>query len=236
MRPLPALTAGSMLRQTVAYAAFFAASVATTPLPAEAQCAFDRPNGSSGSTATLTTSLVRAFVSCGNVGGNAPNATSAGGLPTCQPVETFHEQSGSPANGWQFHEGTSYGRVYVKRSSGGPNLGFPPTLHDATITLKLYHIGNESGGGFASGNGRILVLLRATFDDYVSGDMTAIDFPLTFSFTLTGSGSVSISKKVGDVLATISQPRFPDCTTLEIVTVRVSDPNSNVFAVPGVRY
>src|SRR5690242_11786085 len=77
-------------------------TAAVIPTRVAAQCAFNGPHGSSGTTAYFSSTLVRAFVSCGNPGGNTPNATSVGGVPTCQPVETFHQQAGSPAGGWRF--------------------------------------------------------------------------------------------------------------------------------------
>ena len=204
-----------------------------------AQCAFNRPLGSSSYTGLVSTSLVRAFVSCNNPGGNVPNTVGIFGLvPSCPPVENYHQRDGSPAGGWTFGPGTSYGRVQIKRTSGGANLVYPPTARDAAIVLKLYHIGRADGGpGFASGSGSVLIMVRATTNEYESGDMTMIDFPLSFGFTLTG-GSVSMTKKVGDVLMGIPPglPRFPDCTTLEIVSVAVKDPNGNVFAVPGVNF
>ena len=218
------------------YALAVAVGLALVPAQVRAQCSFDQPNGSTSYSGYLSTSLVRAFVSCGNVGGNTPNITTAGGVPGCAPVENFDQQAGSPSGGWEFHNGTSYGRVIVKRSSGGPNIGFPPTHHDLAISIKLYHIGNASGGGYASGNGRLNMILRATMDDYTSGDMTVVDFPMGVGFALSGSGSVSKTIKIGDVLAAIGQPRFPDCTSIEIVSVSVADPNGNIFATQGATY
>ena len=79
------------------------------------------------------------------------------------------------------------------------------------------------------------VVLRPTTDGYANGDMTVVDFPFGFPITLHG-GSASVTKKVGDILLGMNQPRFSDCTSLEIVSVAVRDPNGNVFAVPGVRH
>jgi hypothetical protein len=211
-------------------------TLAVIPTRAAAQCAFNGPHGSSGSTAYFVSSLVRAFVSCGNPGGNTPNATSVGGIPTCQPVETFHQQAGSPSGGWRFDNGSSYGVVKIKRTTGGDNAPFPPTLRDAVVYLKMYHIAQEGGGPghFANGKGTVQMVFRITSDDYANGDMTYVDFPAGFGFTLNG-GSVYMTKKLGDLMKDISQPRFPDCTSIEVVSVWVVDPNGNVFAVPGVK-
>jgi hypothetical protein len=210
-----------------------------TPTSVGAQCAFDRPFASSSYTGAFKSSLVRAFVSCNNPGGNTPNATTiTGTVPTCYPVEDFHEQAGSPAGGWEFHSGTSYGTVTLKRAKGvGPNLSFPPPHLDAAIAVKLYHIGSSDGPGFASGTGSIQVVLRVTTQDYSGADMTVVDFPFGFPISLSsGNGSGYVTKTVGDILFDLNNPRFTECTSLEVVSVTVRDPNGNVFAVPGARY
>jgi len=207
------------------------AATTFTPPPAAAQCVFDMPNGSSSYVGTLTTSLVRAFVSCNNVGGNTASSQSQGGFATCQPVETIDQQTGTP--GWRFGPGTSYGRLSITRSSAHYQ-DFPLTLRDAAVKLKLYHL-DSTDGGPASGTGNFFLILRATFDDPVGGDMTMFDFPLNFGFTLTGSGSVSVTKKLGELLDQLSQPPFPDCTSIELLSAFVRDPNGNVFAVPGMK-
>jgi hypothetical protein len=204
---------------------------AAAPAPATAQCVFDLPNGSSSYVGSITTSLVRAFVSCNNVGGNAAGSQSQAGVPTCQPVETIDQHNGTA--GWRFGPGTSYGRLSITRASANyPD--FPLTLRDAAVKLKLYHI-DSTDGGSASGNGSLWLILRATFDDPIGGDMTAFDFPYYFNFTLSGSGSVSLTKKLGEVLAELDQPPFPDCTSIELVSAFIRDPNGNTFAVPGMK-
>ena len=220
-------------------AALALAAVVALPVNAGAQCAFDRPNGSSGTTAYLTTSLVRAFVSCNNPGGNPPNATTIGGtIPSCFPAESFDDNAGSPTGGWEFRPSSSAGRVYVKRTTGsGDNFGLPPPLRDTAITVKLYHIGNNAGG-YATGIGSVFTVLRITTQDYSGDDMTVIDFPFSFGISLSNSfsGSATVTKKLGDILKGLSQPRLSDCTNIEIVSIAVRDPNGNTFAVPGVRY
>ena len=60
-------------------------------------------------------------------------------------------------------------------------------------------------------------------------------YSTNFGFTLTGSGSVSVTKKLGELLDQLSQPPFPDCTSIELLSAFVRDPNGNVFAVPGMK-
>src|SRR6185369_12963337 len=50
-----------------------------------AQCAFEHPKKAG----KFASNFVQAFVSCGNAGGNSPNSTTEGGVPSCKPPETF---------------------------------------------------------------------------------------------------------------------------------------------------
>jgi hypothetical protein len=210
-----------------------------TPTTVSAQCAFDRPNGSTGYIASYTSSLVRAFVSCNNPGGNVPNSTTVGGtIPTCWPAEDFGQHAGLPSNGWNFSNGlsSSTGKVQIKRTSGGENPGgMEPTSRDTVVKVKLYRIARNSGG-YASGTGSVQVNLRVTTQDYLGDDMTVIDFPFSMPITLSSYGTGSASKKVGDILRGLSQPRWSDCTSVEILSVTVLDPNGDLFAVSGVRF
>src|SRR6185436_2588581 len=54
--------------------------------------------------AAFKANMVQAFVSCGNTGGNTPNADAdgPGTTPTCYPAQTLNEKAGSPANGWHW--------------------------------------------------------------------------------------------------------------------------------------
>ena len=103
--------------------------------------------------------------------------------------------------------------------------------------MKLSHIGNNNGG-YASGTGNVMAILRVTTQDYSGDDMTVIDFPFGFAISLSNSysGSASVTKKLGDVLQGLNQPGLSDCTSIEIVSIAIRDPNGNIFAVPGVRY
>jgi hypothetical protein len=200
---------------------------------AYAQCAFDRPTANqSARTGDYRSVLVPAFVSCGNPGGNTPNNTSQGGIPSCSPPETFQQQSGSPPNAWRFSQvpGDSWGRVRLNRQAGSYNN--PAGIRDLRIRLWLRKIIDTAGP--ASGVGVLALVLRSTFNDPVNGDMTISDFPIDVPFTLT-SGNTTFTTTLAAVLTSISLPRFPDCTIHEVLSVTVRDENSDHFAVPGVR-
>jgi hypothetical protein len=131
----------------VALAAVLA--VGFTASAVRAQCKYEHPKKAG----KLQSNLVQAMVSCGNPGGNAPNAMTEGGVPTCQPPETFNQQAGTPANGWQWNElkaqgkvqfkakalctGVSTGTVLPPCSPADPlNLGPPPSA-DLEVKLDL---------------------------------------------------------------------------------------------------
>ena len=209
------------------------------PSPVAAQCAFDRPtHGSVANTGTYSVSLVQAFVSCGNPGGNTPNA-SYQGVPTCTPTETFNQQNGSAATSWRFSQipGQSWGRLTMNRQSGA--FTNPTGVRDTRIRLNLRKIVQTNGTTpVPTGTpGTIALLVRATLQDPVStSDMTVIDFPINLPFSFTTPGNVTnFSAILGNVMNTSFGFRFPDCTSLEIVSVAILDVNNVVFAVPGIR-
>jgi hypothetical protein len=187
----------------------------------------------------IKASLVQAFVSCNNPGGNIPNATTEGGtVPTCYPSETYHANAGSPALGWFFGP---KGKGDITFKAGKNKLTPPdnplntdPTAVDLFITLKMADIRDNTG--LATGtNGVVDSVARATLIDRAEDDlgpMTVIDFPTQFGVTADG-GKINKKTSATVILNAINQPALPVCTTIELVAVRVLDPNGNPFATIG---
>ena len=96
----------------------------------------------------------------------------------------------------------------------------------------------DGTGGLASGSGTLSTLARTTLEDTVvtspgmGTDMTIIDFPAPFAFAMT-NGNANLNFP-GNSLIQFGPPPLPGCTSLEIVDIKVLDPNGNPFAVPGV--
>jgi hypothetical protein len=66
--------------------------------------------------------------------------------------------------------------------------------------------------------------------------MTLIDFPVNIPFSFTTPGNVSnFTTILGNYMNSSLGYRFPDCTSLEILSVAILDVNGVVFAVPGIR-
>lgn len=192
-----------------------------TASTASAQCAFEHPK----KTARLHAGLVQAFVSCNNPGGNVPNATTEGGVPSCKLPETFHQQAGSPNGGWLWDEDRSTGFVQFS-----PVKSSAPNTADLRVRLNLRHILNQNGP--ANGTGTLATVARATLDDRMFGDMTIVDFPAGFSITMI-NGNVTLKTSANVLLQGIGQPALPYCTSIEVVSVLVLDPNGNAFANIG---
>ncbi|MCC6764426.1 MAG: hypothetical protein IT293_07155 [Deltaproteobacteria bacterium] len=203
------------------------ASAASTP------CAVSYPHPASAK--QIKASLVQAFVSCNNPGGNVPNATTeTGTVPTCYPAETYHQNAGSPALGWVFGP-KGKGDITFKAGKNkvvGP-LNTDPTASDLNIQLKMSNITDNTGD--ATGNGTVATVARATLIDRAEsalGPMTVIDFPTSFGVSAAG-GKISKKTSATVILNALSQPALPACTTIEVVAVLVKDPNGNPFANLG---
>jgi len=82
----------------------------------------------------------------------------------------------------------------------------------------------------------LALVLRATIDDPLHGDMTVIDFPLTFEFPAPGSrGSLTLETTLSQRLHEIFGPDadLPACTNLALLTTYIRDPAGLQFAAVG---
>jgi hypothetical protein len=196
---------------------------------ASAQCNYEHPK----SAKQLKSSLTQAFVSCNNPGGNTPNATTEGGVPTCAPPQTFHEQNGSPNGGWLWDELKGKGDVTFKaaKNKAVHPLNPPNDTADLAVQLKMSGLLNTLSAP-AGGNGTLATVARATLEDRVGGPMTVVDFPAGFPITAVG-GKISVKTTANALLNGIGQPGLPGCSNIEVVSVNVVDPNGNAFANLG---
>lgn len=199
----------------------FSASMASAQTPF---CQFQHPK----SAKQTKSSLVQAFVSCNNPGGNTPNATTEGGVPTCAPPETYNEQAGSPGSGWLWGP-SSKGDITFKSAKN--KVTNDADAGDLAIQLKMSGI--IDAGGAASGPGSLSTVARATLKDRMGGDMTVVDFPAGFGISAI-SGKISLKTSANQLLVTqLGQPALPGCTSIEVVDVKVVDENGNNFASMG---
>jgi len=200
------------------------------------ECGFEHPKQAKKTQATL----VQAFVSCGNVGGNPPNDTTEGGVNSCSPPETYNQQDGTPPNGWQWDETKASATVVFQAAKNKIVSPLDPPDDTADLAVSLKMKGIVDAAGPASGPGTLSTLSRATFRDRQGtpnnhGDdvpMTVIDFPAPFGFGLL-NGSINMKTTANTLLNGIGQNGLPKCTSIELVDVAVVDENGNRFADIG---
>lgn len=227
----------------VALAAVLAVGISASM--ASAQCAFEHPKQAK----KVQASLVQAFVSCGNPGGNSPNTTVGGSVPACKPPETFCEQSANcPGTGWEWDESGASGTVVFKslqfcygKSTGTPLVACSPTdplnsaqggSADLYVALKLKKVLTSGNQNPATGTGTLATVARATMNDTTNGDATVIDFPAGFQFNLV-DGAANMKTSSDALLNTQSLAGLPPCTSIELVSVHVLDTNGDKFASIG---
>ena len=203
-----------------------------------AQCAFEHPKKAG----KFQSNFVQAFVSCGNVGGNSPNTTTEGNVPTCKPPETYNEQDGSPPSGWTWDELKGQAQVLFKASKkplNGDSDDSPPNpsnpAGDTTdLSVKLKAKGIVYADQIpVSGSGFLATVARATFDDREGGDMTVVDFPANFPIVVL-DGKTNTKTSADTLLNAASQPGLPHCSNIETVSVTILDENGTTFANVGL--
>ena len=178
-------------------------------------------------------SLVQAFVSCNNPGGNTPNATTGPSTPTCFPAETFGQQANNPPGTWVWGP-KSQGSITFKAGKNkveGP-LNTDPNASDLFITVKMSDIHDDTGLA-DNVDGRVSALSRATLVDRTHNQVeTVIDFPTGFSIH-AANGKVNTKTSATVILNRLQNPALPACTQIEMIAVLVKDPNGTVFGNLG---
>jgi len=220
-----------MTRHLLAGLAAAALVVGLSASSANAQCAFQHPNKAR----SFKGSFVSAFVSCDNPGGHTDNTTTEGGVPVCKPPFTYAEEQGSPPGTWLWDPDKGRGTVQFTsvKFTTIPTI-VPPDSTDVKVIMKLRGVIHGGGGGPVNGETGVLsTLSRATFDERTAGDVTVVDFPVNFGFTLT-NGRVTLKRTADQQLAAILQPGLPHCTSLEVVQTTILDVNGNPFAALGL--
>jgi hypothetical protein len=203
-------------------------------------------------------SLVQAFVSCDNPGGNIDNSMTEGGIRSCAPPpspQTFNQKNpaGEPS-GWRWNQtpGVTSTRglinidprpapACVQNDSVYPPAcpGVPPSLNplgdttDLRVRMRLHNVIATDSPTGATGPGTLHILARTTLDDRMAGDMTLTDFAADFPFSLT-AGQTNLKTSFDALLNALPMPGLPHCTSTEVVTISVLDENGSVFAVPGL--
>lgn len=217
------------------FAAFHASQVA-------AQCDFDVAPAKG-----LKASMVRAFAACPGTELSIPNTQTEGGTVACTPVTP--RQDNEQETLYSYGE---KGRCDVRTSAklvadcsdvtdaGGSPLGLAPApCHVTYVSSKCSGIVGSDGQtliGRSDDGFALATLTRATFDDASGGDMTVIDFPVTFTYSVPEGGKMSLQSSSAESLIPlvgVNNADLPACTSLEIVDMIVKDPEGLPFASLG---
>ena len=103
---------------------------------------------------------------------------------------------------------------------------------DLYITLKMNDIWDETGP-VEGLSGTVNSLARTTLIDRAEQKvMTVFDFPTAFPIQAV-DGKVSKKISATTIINPLNQPALPKCTTIELVSVVLRDPNTNNFAAIG---
>jgi hypothetical protein len=185
----------------------------------------------------IKSALTQAFVSCNNPGGNTSNAETEGGTESCYPAETFFAAEGSQNFGWEWGP-KGKGDITFKAGKNKihttpVDLNPDPTAVDLYITVKMSDI-RDNNGLADNTSGRVASLARATFVDRETTDapMTVFDFPTSFPLPVF-AGKVNHKISATVILNNLSQPALPRCTNIELISIRIQDPNKTNFASMG---
>jgi hypothetical protein len=200
-------------------------------------CGFNGP----GSAKQAQLAVVQAFVSCGNPGGNPPNAMTETGVPSCSPPQTFREQAGAPATGWSWDERTAAGNVRLKVGANNVRHLNVDAAETGDLSVQLKLSGIVDGAGPAEGTGTLSTVFRVTLRDRQGtspgpGDdepMTVIDYPAVFSFDLI-AGAAKLKTTLNTLRSGSGELPLPKCTSLELVDVGLLDTNGDRFGSVGV--
>ncbi|HXC52619.1 MAG TPA: hypothetical protein VN634_17180, partial [Candidatus Limnocylindrales bacterium] len=82
----------------------------------------------------------------------------------------------------------------------------------------------------------LATLSRASLNDPTGGDMTVIDFPVAFTYSTPEDGEMEIDSSSAEALLPLvgaNGAALPACTSIEVVDVKIKDPDGNSFAKLG---
>lgn len=223
-----------------------AALVATYAGSASAQCDFNAIAKGKG----MKTSLIRVFAGCPSTEHPSINSATGGGTPSCSPVTVKGLNGEATAYTFDAQKGGCDAKTKSKiekecadlENLQGDTLGLPAgPCHVTEVEAKCKGILQDDGTTPINANDdsgwSLATLTRSTFNDATNGDMTVIDFPVTFSFEPPNNGGIKFKSSsaiaLSEILTDPSGAALPTCTTLETLKVLVKDPDGLPFATMG---
>lgn len=127
------------------------------------------------------------------------------------------------------------------KDGGGDLLGLAPIeCHVSYVSVRCKDILRSDGSpadGIADQGFTITGRVQATIDDATNNDLSLIEFPITFYFSDPDQGSMSITTSSAEMLLPLvgtTNSALPPCTQINLVNVKMRDPDSRPFASVGM--
>lgn len=203
---------------------------------ASAACSYNTPFKAKG----VKADFVRAYAPCPSTENPTSNTQTEGGTEACTPV-TPREVDGVGTLYSFGPKGACKGSTSAKlvsdcstvKGSDGIELGLQPgPCHITFVKAQCKGILGTDGitliGELDTG-WSFSTLSRATLTDDTNGDMTVIDFPVTFLFGTPKNGSIKLKSNSAEALAPlvgVNNADLPDCTQLEVVDIVIKAPGT----------
>lgn len=187
-----------------------------------------------------------------SVDGDCPASPYSNETCESHPGNVCAAEAGTRSAGHSFAPGgscTLWASSRVEKQCGrltdgaGTSLGLPArACHVTTLTARCRRILQADGATpidvrWGDGGWSLKTTTRATFDDEAAGDVTQVDFPVSFAFGDPDRGSIELQTTTAEALVAIlgtAGAALPPCTHLQPIDARVADPDANVFAKVGL--
>ncbi|MFN2377814.1 MAG: hypothetical protein ABR538_14865 [Candidatus Binatia bacterium] len=211
---------------------------------ATAACPYNTPGKAGG----LKTSFVRAFAQCPSVDHPSSNTDTDGGTEACSPP--LPESIDGISTNYNFSPSGSCSlsiKAKLVKDCGAltNSSGFPLGLqtgpcHVGFLKAKCSGILRPDGivliddtqdHGFA-----LSTLTRWTLVEPINGQMTVIDFPITYVFSEPNKGKIDLASSTAEALLPLvgaNSADLPPCTTAELLVAVIKDPAGLPFARMG---
>ena len=193
-------------------------------------------------------SFVRTYAPCPGTEQPVANAQTDGGTDACTPVTPPTVDGQATTYKYDRAKGKCSGTTQAKlvkdcalvEDSSGTPLGLQSgPCHITYVKSKCSGILRSSGdpiNGAADDGWQFATLSRASFNDDANGDMTVIDFPVTFAYSIPSGGKIEVDSNSAEALIPLvgaNNAELPPCTSSEIVDVVVKAPGGLPFAKLG---
>jgi hypothetical protein len=217
---------------------------------ASAQCTFGGGSPAHGPAPAkgVKGSMVRTYAACPSTEHPEANTKTESDTDACNPV-TPPVVGGLPTQYSYGPKGscsvTTKAKLYKScdavEDADGNGLGLPGrACHVTFVTSKCKGVIGTDGvtpiNGEDDAGWKLATLSRATLNDTTGGDMTVIDFPVTFTYSEPEEGSMFVDSSSAEELVDIvgeNGAALPACTSIEVVDVVIKDPASRPFARLG---